>query len=223
MTVYKGNAEQTELSQGNNAFAEAYKGGSQIYKNGITPGEFGQRVENVCTVVGTRTNASGQNLAYAILDQQYRIAAGYIWGPRGEATGLTSYTGSTYMNDPNSATDNTDYILNNFSANNYPAFKLARNAMTIKVNKKTYKSQLPTATELKEIYKYKSKIEILDPTTTGSLSGLAWASQTSGKFIGLTANLTNGTISGMSKESTTAIIIPVFEFLLSDLEAYVKG
>ena len=31
MTVYKGSAEQTELSQGSNTFAEAYKGGSQVF------------------------------------------------------------------------------------------------------------------------------------------------------------------------------------------------
>lgn len=171
----------------------------------------GQRIGNMATVVGETTNSNGESLVYAVLDQQFRPNTSYSWGVFGVDTGLVNYS-SDYASDPNSATDNTDYILNNYDPNNYPAFRVARNAATIEIEGVTYQSQLPTAVELVEIYNHISSIESLDPTSTGSLSTRSyWSSQEYNSDRCLYLNFTDSNTVRLNFKDDMLYIIPIFE------------
>lgn len=216
MTVYKGSTAQSELSQGSNTFAEAYKGSQKIYgKSGGIP-TFGTRLNNMCTVVGTITDSTGQELVYALLDRSYR-KKGY-WSTEKIDTGLINYTTDNYMNDPNSATENTNYILTNYDNEKYPAFSLAREAGTIVLKGNIYYSQLVNMKQLIEIKNNKAELDKLDPTSGTRLASenFCWVSQeqnsTSTFGIVMFAGMITG---GVQKQWGSYTAMPVFEIPVS--------
>lgn len=222
MTVYKGSAAQSELSQGSNAFAEGYKGSQKVYaKSGGIP-TFGTRLNNMCTVVGTITDSVGQDLVYAVLDSSYRTTNSYKWGTSTSLdTSLVNYTLDNWQTDPNSATENVNIILNNYDPSAFPAFNFARNAGTITIKGTPYNSQLPNLTELWEIAAHIAELDSLDPTTTKKLSSIGmgtWSSQESSGFYGFDIynfanNNTRRTSTGI--KSIEFPVIPIFEIPVS--------
>lgn len=167
MAVYKGNTVQGELSQGSNAFAEAYKGSQKVYtKSGGIP-TFGTRLNDMCTVVGTIIDSTGQDLIYATLDMSYWLKNGnntLLWSRETIDTGLPNYDEETYENELNSATENTNYILNTYDNNKYPLFKKLRNQATITIKNVIYYSQVPTAREAVPLIDYGAELNNIDPT-----------------------------------------------------------
>ena len=82
--------------------------------------KFGDRIDNKATVVGTYDSNDGKTYVYAVLDAQYR-GANIAWSTglydSDIDTGLPNYESSASLNEQNheSATYNTDFIINNYS------------------------------------------------------------------------------------------------------------
>lgn len=151
--------------------------------------KFGDRIDNKATVVGTYDSNDGKTYVYAILDAQYR-GANIAWstnlGINRIDTGLPNYSSVPAEQNKESATYNTNYILNDYSA--VEAFTFCRNIESLRFNDKQYSCQLPNCYELQQIYNKKSELDALDPTATtnstkklsnwgfGSQYALVWSS-----------------------------------------------
>lgn len=128
--------------------------------------KFGDRIDNKATVVGTFESSDLGTVVYAVLDAQYRVANTY-WstGLYGIDTGLPNYSKKVNaLNAKESATYNTDYILNNYSDKTTEAFTSCRDIEPLNFNGKLYKCQLPNAHELQQICNMKTELDALDPT-----------------------------------------------------------
>ena len=128
--------------------------------------KFGDRIDNKATVVGTFNSSDLGTVVYAVLDAQYRGANIYCSsGLYGTDTGLPNYSKKeNALNAKESATYNTDYIINNYSDKSIEAFTFVRNADNLTFNDKQYNCQLPNAYELQQIFNMKTELDALDPT-----------------------------------------------------------
>lgn len=137
--------------------------GAEIDLKGL---KLGDRLGDCSTVVGNITDNNGQEYIVAVLDAKYRGKA--FWGGViEEDTLLPNYSiRSEVLKAQNieSSTFNTDTILNNYNPDDYPAFKLARNAGVVTVNGKVYESQLPNINTLAMIQQNKEFLDTCDPT-----------------------------------------------------------
>ena len=133
----------------------------------IPPSElkFGDRIDNKATVVGTYNSKDLGTVVYAVLDAQYR-GADIAWasGLFGIDTGLPNYSVVPEEQNHESATYNTDYIINNYSDKATEAFTFCRNIEPLTYNGNSYNCQLPNGNELLEICNKKAELDTLDPT-----------------------------------------------------------
>lgn len=129
--------------------------------------KFGDRIDNKATIVGTYNSKDLGTVVYAVLDAQYRGAninwASGLYSIDLELPGLSDLFMLTQQNRE-SATYNTDYIINNFSGKATEAFTFCRNIEPLTFNYKTYKCQLPNTYELREIFNKKTELDALDIT-----------------------------------------------------------
>lgn len=133
--------------------------------------KFGDRIDNKATVVGTFESSDLGTVVYAVLDSTYYTKTAWASGLYTFNTGLPNYNSSNAaLNAKESATYNTDYILNNYSDKATEAFTFCRNVGDLSFNGKTYKCQLPNAYEVQQIYENRVKLYELDPTTSTNTS-----------------------------------------------------
>lgn len=128
--------------------------------------KFGDRIDNKATVVGTYNSKDLGTVVYAVLDAQYR-GANINWASGLYSIDLKLPELDTFMltqQNRESATYNTDYIINNFSGKATEAFTFCRNIEPLTFNYKTYKCQLSNTYELREIFNKKTELDALDPT-----------------------------------------------------------
>lgn len=128
--------------------------------------KFGDRIDNKATVVGTFESSDLGTVVFAVLDSTYYGKTAWATGLYGIDTGLPNYASDVnVLNAKESATYNTDYILNNYSDKKTEAFTHCRNIEPLNFNGKKYYGQLPNAYELQQIYNNREKLYELDPTT----------------------------------------------------------
>ncbi len=133
--------------------------------------KFGDRIDNKATIVGTFESNDGKKYAFAVLDSAYYGQHNWASGLNGTDTGLPNYaTEDEVLVAKESATYNTDYILNNYSDKETEAFAYCRSIEPLNFNGKIYNCQLPNAYELKQIYNNSEKLYELDPTTSTNAS-----------------------------------------------------
>lgn len=127
--------------------------------------KFGDRIDNKATVVGTYNSKDLGTVVYAVLDAQYR-GANIAWasGLFRIDTGLPNYSIVPKEQNHESATYNTDYIINNYSDKATEAFTFCRNIEPLTYNGNSYNCQLPNGNELLEILNKKAELDTLDPT-----------------------------------------------------------
>lgn len=127
--------------------------------------KFGDRIDNKATVVGEYSSNDGKKYAFAVLDAQYR-GVNIAWSTElfDTNTGLPNYSSAPTSQNLESATYNTDYILNNYSDKAIEAFTFCRNVGSILIGEKQLNPQLPNAYELQQIYNMKTELDALDPT-----------------------------------------------------------
>lgn len=147
------------------------------------------RVDGKATVAGFWTDGNGQRYAVVVADAAYR-SGHQTWSNVTVNTLLPNYNSSTAaLAADESGTWNTDTILNNYTPTDYPAFNIARNALTITVDNKTFASCLPNAAELQMIYNDRATLDTYDTTLTeytnnslttwnieGNSGGYCWSS-----------------------------------------------
>ena len=122
------------------------------------------RVDGKATVAGFWTDGNGQRYAVCVADAQYRSGA-HMWSESQDDTPLPNYSSSSAaLAAGESGTYNTDTILNNYTATDYEAFNIARNACTVTVDNKTFTSCLPNLKELDMLYKDRNTLDTYDPT-----------------------------------------------------------
>lgn len=126
---------------------------------------FGDRIGGMATVVGEYSSNDGKKYAFAVLDAQYR-GTNIKWstGLNGIDTGLPNYSSEPTEQNKESATYNTDYIINNYSDKAIEAFTFCRNVGSILIGEKQLNPQLPNAYELQQIFNMKTELDALDPT-----------------------------------------------------------
>ena len=133
--------------------------------------KFGDRIDNKATIVGTFESNDGKKYAFAVLDSAYYGQHNWASGLNGTDTGLPNYaTEDEVLVAKESATYNTDYILNNYSDKETEAFAYCRSIEPLNFNGKKYNCRLPNAYELKQIYNNSEKLYELDPTTSTNAS-----------------------------------------------------
>ena len=144
--------------------------------------KFGDRIDNKATVVGTYDSNDGKKYAFAVLDAQYR-GTDIKWSTDLYQinTGLPEYSSAPTSQNLESATYNTDYIINNYSDKAIEAFTFVRSITPVNFNDKQYDCQLPNAYELQQIFNMKTELDALDPTaetnSTKKLSNWGFGSQ----------------------------------------------
>ena len=132
------------------------------------------RVDGKATVAGFWTDGNGQRYAVCVVDAAYRSGSGMGWGQNID-TPLPNYSSSSSaLAAGESGTWNTDTILDNYTATDYPAFNFARSACTVTVDNQTFESCLPNLKELDILYQDKATLDTYDSTlsnySTRSLS-----------------------------------------------------
>ena len=133
--------------------------------------KFGDRIDNKATVVGTFESSDLSTVVFAVLDSTYYGRHNWASGLNVTDTGLPNYaTEDEVLAVKESATYNTDYILNNYSNKATEAFTYCRSIEPLNFNGKKYNCQLPNAYELNEIYNNCEKLYELDPTTSTNTS-----------------------------------------------------
>lgn len=133
--------------------------------------KFGDRIDNKATVVGTFESSDLGTVVFAVLDSAYYGQHNWASGLNVTDTGLPNYaTEDEVLTAKESATYNTDYILNNYSNKATEAFTYCRSIEPLNFNGKKYNCQLPNAYELKQIYNNSEKLYELDPTTSTNTS-----------------------------------------------------
>ena len=133
--------------------------------------KFGDRIDNKATVVGTFESSDLGTVVVAVLDSTYYGQHNWASGLNVTDTGLPNYaTEDEALAAKESATYNTDYILNNYSNKATEAFTYCRSIEPLNFNGKKYNCQLPNAYELKQIYNNSEKLYELDPTTSTNTS-----------------------------------------------------
>lgn len=191
---------------------------------------FGTRLGGKATVVGEYTDKEGHRYVFAVLDAQYRKQdlmwydkdVTGIWPP--PDTGLENYGQDIYSPMVNeSATYNTNYILNNYNPDSYPAFREARNAAIVEINGVEYKSQLPNIYELYKIWEKRNELDAFDPTLSaypdnslvkwgydGDSDLDVWSSNEKTHYIAGTIR-SDGNLNYYRSKNSDLAVFPIFE------------
>lgn len=142
----------------------------QQLKDYVSPAPSGttlhqyDRVDGKATVAGFWTDGNGQRYAVCVADAAYR-SGGILWSNSTGDTLLPNYTSSSaVLAAGESGTWNTDIILNNYTATDFPAFNIARNALTITVDNETFESCLLNTAELQMIWNDRATLDSYDTT-----------------------------------------------------------
>ena len=189
--------------------------------------KFGDRIDNKATVAGEYSSNDGKKYAFAVLDAYYR-GTDIAWstGLYGIDSGLPNYSSAPTEQNKESATYNTDYILNNYSDKNIESFSFCRNVGNLTFNDKTYNCQLPNAYELQQIFNMKTELDELDPTAeTNSTKKLSnwgfgseytsvWSSNESNS--GFSWGLDSGGSWGNVVKRTAFGVVPIIEIPISN-------
>ena len=132
------------------------------------PTTLGSRIDNKATVVGVLQDHEGNDYVLAVVDAAYRSSSAIAWGVIfGVDTPLQNNPNSTEaLADHHSGKYNTDLILSNYTATDYPAFNFARNACSVTIGNNTYYSALPSLRELQMLYNNKDVLDQYDPTAS---------------------------------------------------------
>ena len=198
------------------------------YNNGvwtdITPTTLHKydRVDGKATVADFWTDGNGQRYAVCVADAQYRSGEKY-WSNETVDTLLPNYTSSAaVLAAGKSGTYNTDTILNNYTPTDYPAFNVARNALTITVDNKTFESCLPNAAELQMIYDDKATLDTYDITLTeypnnslsawniGGYCTACWTSNERGDYYAFRLH-SDSSLRDVYKSYSNVGVIPIIE------------
>lgn len=132
---------------------------------------FGQRIGGIATVVGQYNSNNGKKYMFALLDSTYYTKTAWATDFAYSDTGLPNYESSPIYQNKESATYNTDYILNTYASSfKMEAFQHCRNAGNLTFNGQLYQFQLPNAYEVQQIYNNRAKLYELDPTTSTNTS-----------------------------------------------------
>lgn len=144
----------------------------QQLKDYVSPAPSGttlhqyDRVDGKATVAGFWTDGDGQRYAVCVVDAQYR-SGHQTWSESEDDSLLPNYPSSSEaLAAGESGTWNTDTILNNYTATDYDAFNVARNACTVTVDNKNFESCLPNAAELQMIWNDRATLDTYDTTLT---------------------------------------------------------
>lgn len=189
---------------------------------------FGDRIGGMATVVGEYSSNDGKKYAFAVLDAQYR-GTNIKWstGLNGTDTGLPNYSSAPTEQNKESATYNTDYIINNYSDKAIEAFTFCRNVGSILIGDKQLNPQLPNAYELQQIFNMKTELDALDPTAeTNSTKKLSnWGFGSNSEYV-LTSNECSkwqswemgpsGSYNNYSKRNGNRGVCPIIEIPISD-------
>ena len=123
------------------------------------------RVDGKATVAGFWTDGNGQRYAVCVVDAQYRSGGAIKWSNSYTDTSLSNYsTSALALAASESGTYNTDTILDNYTATDYPAFNFAHNACTVSIDNKTFESCLPNLAELNILYQDRTTLDTYDQT-----------------------------------------------------------
>ena len=227
MTVYKGSVAQSELSQGSNAFAEAYKGGNKVFSKsdgipeftGQITGDFGQRLANICTVIQLRVDSNLNGFIEAVLDSNYRTYATFGSYPS-FANDDPQQSNSKYARDY-SPTETCNTLITRAGSRletTYPALYHCQSVAKIKINGIIYKGLLPQChNQTAIIY---SKMDYLDSIDT-SISNLKFSDfkNQSYSWFCTCSKYSGGSIESISYDGTVATcntsdvfyVCPIFE------------
>ena len=134
----------------------------------------GDRLGNIASFVCYYTDSNNKQYAVFVLDAQYRQNP-LFWGPE-YPTGLQTFSDGTILtqmqNNPISATYCNNYIVQNFTLSDFPAFELCNN---IVYNPLNLTAKLPNPYELYNIFLNRVELDTFDPTLT-SYSSLGLSS-----------------------------------------------
>lgn len=203
---------------------------AEIDPNGVY--SLGDRIGGIASFVcyfnstNPETNVDTKYAVF-VLDAQYRAQQKH-WGDIWEQELMPCYTTSSeVLAAKESATYNTNIIVNKGSLSSYPAFEFARSAATITVNGIQYQSQLPNAYEIENINNNRLILDTFDNTlstySANSLSNwgvgtynYAWTSMQYNDSNAWKCS-TGGVLSSFTKGNSqgygegACFIIPVFE------------
>ena len=174
------------------------------------------------TVSGFFTDKNGENYAIVCLDAQYRLNSSQWCSSDTEVTNMPIYykTEENIWKTTETATESCNLILSYCSTNNYTSTAVSHcRSKSFVIEGITYYGQLPNVKELMDIYKYKSELTTLDPTsetyTTVSVgykntwtclqctASVAWFMNANGG--------TYGSTSSSNKALTTLMALPILE------------
>lgn len=109
---------------------------------------------------------AGEKYAVFVLDAKYRTSSSVLLASGGTYLTQQYSTSALALEAKESATYNTNFLINNNTEAQAPAVYAARNAATITVDGVAYQAQVPNLYELNEILSNYSALDLADTTTT---------------------------------------------------------
>lgn len=180
---------------------------------------LGDRIANMATFVcyfnstNPDTNTD-QKYAVFVLDAKYRNNS-LAWSNNLVSTGLPSYSNeSALFAAKESATYNTDFILNKFTPSDYPAFNWCANIILSSLN---ISAKLPNGYEVQQIVTNMSTLDSLDPTASSYSSltlaniGSKWTSNSISDRYAVAVAGVDTWVFNTPKTYTPCSAVPVFE------------
>ena len=206
-TTYKTTLADIKAYCGIAPSGDKYKVGDRVNDDSNNP---------VGTVVGFKTNSQGVNHAVVCLDGTYR-AGGKQYQSIGYAiTNLPQYSNQTVWGEDNSATENTDLILAYVDSHTETSSACSHcRQYSFLINGVNYAGQLPTIGELVDIFKMRTTINSLDPSSSQDpipTNVNTWSSTQCGSAHAWYA-VSDGTTNHNVKNSSY-FVIPVLEIPL---------
>lgn len=186
---------------------DKYKVGDRVNDDSNNP---------VGTVSGIKTDGNGQRYAVVCLDGSYR-GNGQYHSTRVEITGLPSYSDRAVWSNKETATNNTQKILDYTSSQgtSSSACNLCRAASFV-IDNVTYHGQFPTVDELVDIFKNMDIINSQDTSGVNTIpvNGDVWSSTQCGDSVSW-MSIGDGAITNYYQDGTF-FVIPVLEIPLED-------
>ena len=186
---------------------DKYKVGDRVNDDSNNP---------VGTVSGIKTDGNGQRYAVICLDGSYR-GNGQYHSTRSEITGLPSYANRSVWSNKETATNNTQKILDYASSQgtSSSACNLCRAASFI-INDVTYHGQFPTVDELVVIF---TSMEIINAQDTAGINAIpgngdVWSSTQCGSSVSW-MSIGDGAITNYYMDSSF-FVIPSHEIPLDN-------
>lgn len=186
---------------------DKYKVGDRVNDDSNNP---------VGTVSGIKTDGNGQRYAVVCLDGSYR-GNGQYHSTRVEITGLPSYSDRAVWSNKETATNNTQKILDYASSHSTSssACNLCRSASFV-IDNVTYYGQFSTVDEMVDIFKNRDIINSQDTSGANTIpvNGDVWSSTQCGDSVAW-MSIGDGAITNYYMDSEF-FVIPVLEIPLED-------